>query len=258
MIDFEPYDSLVPIFLETEIPKRVTQIGTAVYRELWNMPFLFTAAHITDELKNGVLLVPTKEGMLPIDGYVAYIDLPPEFNRREDNIDIAYFRLSSEFATLLSHQFKPLPSGRCEIIRSAKELTVCSASGFPASKGKKNREGVFSSEIFSFRGVIANRDVYEDLGMSSNETIIIRFHKKRAVHFGTMDTYSTPSLKGMSGGGIFAWPAGSELSEDWSLPHLVGIIHTYKEREGLIIGTTLSSVLGAITLGQLKNFGGVV
>jgi hypothetical protein len=32
MADFDPYDSLVPVFLETEIPKRVVQIGTAIAR----------------------------------------------------------------------------------------------------------------------------------------------------------------------------------------------------------------------------------
>ncbi len=38
MPDFDPYDSLVPVFLETEIPKRVHQIGTAIFRELWGEP----------------------------------------------------------------------------------------------------------------------------------------------------------------------------------------------------------------------------
>ncbi len=63
MPHFDPYDSLVPVFLETEIPKRVHQIGTAIFRELWGEPFLITVAHVTDELKNGVLLVPTAQGL---------------------------------------------------------------------------------------------------------------------------------------------------------------------------------------------------
>jgi hypothetical protein len=256
MAQFDPYDSLVPVFLETEIPNRVYQIGTAIFRELWGEPFLFTAAHVTDELKNGTLRVPTEAGLSPIEGYMAHIDIPPEISRLDDNVDIAYYRLSTEFALQLSHHFKPLPQGQGEIIRSAHELTVCSASGYPASKSKKNGN-TFSSEIYSFRGVIARQETYDRFDLSPEQAIIIHFHKKRAVHPGTMDAFPTPSLKGSSGGGIFAWPRGSELSDDWSLPRLVGIIHTFKEREGLIIGTTLLPVLAAITLGRMKNFGGI-
>lgn len=256
MTQFDPYDSLVPVFLKTEIPKRVHQIGTAIFRELWGEPFLFTAAHVTDELKNGTLLVPTADGLSPIDGYMAHIDLPPEISRLDDSVDIAYYRLSTEFAAQLLSQFKPLPQGRGEVIRSAHELTVCSASGYPASKGKKNGN-TFSSEIYSFRGVVAQQDTYDQFNLSPEQSIIIHFHKKRAVRPGTMDAFPTPSLKGTSGGGIFAWPPGSELSDDWSLPRLVGIIHTFKEREGLIIGTTLLPVLAAVTLGRMKNFGDI-
>jgi hypothetical protein len=257
MAESDPYDSLIPVFLETEIPKRVVQIGTAIFRELWGEPFLFTAAHVTDELKNGTLLVPTAVGLSPIDGYMAHIDIPPEFSRLDDSIDIAYYRLSTKFAIQLSLHFKPLPQGRGDIIRSAHELTVCSASGYPASKGKKNVDGALSSEIFSFRGVIADKDTYDRLNLSPDQAIVIHFHKKRAVHAGTMGAFPTPSLKGISGGGIFAWPPGAELSDDWSLPRLVGIVHTFKEREGLIIGTTLLPVLAAITVGRMKNFEGV-
>lgn len=257
MADFDPYDSLVPVFLETEIPKRVVQIGTAIFRELWGEPFLFTAAHVTDELKNGTLLVPTVLGLSPIEGYMAHIDMPPEFSRLDDSVDIAYYRLSSEFACELSHHFKPLPQGRGEVIGSAHELTVCSVSGYPASKGKKNGDGVLSSEIFSFRGAVADSSTYDLLKLSPDQAIVIQFHKKRAVHPGTMDAFPTPGLKGISGGGIFAWPCGAELSEDWSLPRLVGIVHTFKEREGLIIGTTLLPLLAAISVGRMKNYGGV-
>ena len=33
--------------------------------------------------------------------------------------------------------------------------------------------------------------------------------------------------------------------------------HTFKEREGLIIGTTLLPLLAAIAVGRMKNYGGV-
>jgi hypothetical protein len=257
MKPFDPYDSLVPVFLGTDLPKRFGQMGSAIFLEFHGEPFLLTAAHVTDELKNGTLFVPTDDGLLPIEGYIASIDLPPEIPRTDDDADFAYCRLSSRFAAKLTHHFTPFPTSRTRLIQSARELTVCSASGYPASKGKKN-DGVFSSEIFSFRGVIADDEIYTTLNLSPESSIVFQFHKKRAIHPETFEKFPTPGLKGISGGAIFAWPAGLETSDDWSLPSLVGIVHTFKEREGLLIGTPLLPVVAAISLGRMKDFGGVL
>lgn len=253
---FDPYDSLVPVYLNTDLPKRFQQIGTAVFWELHGEPFLLTAAHVTDEMGCGELQVPTKSGFSPIEGYVGFIDLPPELHRHQDSVDIAYYRLTSRFASELSSFFMPLPQERSQLITSALELTVCSASGYPASKSKKNGNEC-SSDIFSFRGVVAQQKTYDDFGLSPNKNIIIHFDKKIAVYPETLEAFPTPGLRGISGGGIFAWPKGSELSNDWSLPILVGIVHTYKEREGLIIGTTFLPVVTAIGVGRMKGYGGV-
>ena len=140
---------------------------------------------------------------------------------------------------------------------SAIELTVCSASGYPASKARKSAEGTWNSEVFSFRGAAASKEIYEKLDLSPESNIVINFSKKRAVDPNTFEKFPTPGLKGISGGGIFAWPKGEEISSDWSLPKLVGLVHTFKEKEGLIIGTTLLPVVNAIQLGRMKSFGGV-
>ena len=107
------------------------------------------------------------------------------------------------------------------------------------------------------QGVAAQQHVYDSLGLSSDVNIVIHFSKKRAVDPDTFDKYPTPSLKGVSGGGIFAWPKGEELSDDWNLPKLIGLIHSFREKDGLIIGSTLLPVIAAIQLGRMKKFGGV-
>jgi hypothetical protein len=251
---FDPYDALVPIFHSSKLPRRFQQIGSAIFIQLNGEPFLLTAAHVTDKIRIGELLVPTAEGFSPIEGYMAHIDLPPEIARSEDTVDIAYYRLTAQFAATLSHRFTALPQSRGELLQSAHEMTVCSASGYPANKTKQ-KGTTFSSEIFSFRGVIASPQVYEELGLSPTASIVIHFHKKRAIDPQTLKAFPTPSLRGISGGGLFAWPPGSEISDDWSLPRLVGIVHTFMEREGLIIGTTFLPILAAIGLGRMKRYG---
>jgi hypothetical protein len=252
----DPYDSLVPVFLRTNENENLEQVATAIFVVIQGEPFLFTAAHVTDMTKLGELLVPTESGFSPIDGYMAYVDLPPEMPRKNDYIDIAYYRLSTEFASELASLFRPIGKGKSSLIKSAHEYMVYSASGYPATKAKTNGEAL-TSEIFSFRGSVANRDVYKALDLSPETSIIIHFRKKYAVDNIEFRSTNPPGLRGISGGGIFAWPIGCELLNDWSLPTLVGVMHTYRERDGLIIGSTLLPVIGAITLGRMKKFGGV-
>ena len=252
----DPEEAIVPIFAKEKYTDRLHQIGTGIFVDFEGSPFLYTAAHVTDNLQHGELMVPTYFGIEPIEGYVAHIDLPPEIPRTKDDIDIAYYRLSTEFARTMAEYFLPLPQSRCMIISSALELGVCSIYGFPSSKAKK-RKDKYKSESATYRGLAANEETYNKLGLSPDTSIVVYFHKKRAVSPDNGQKINPISPKGVSGGGIFAWPEGHELSDDWSLPKLVGIFHSYKESEGFMIGTHLISVLAAIQLGKMKGFGGV-
>jgi hypothetical protein len=254
---YDPYNSIVPIFIETKIPKRIIQIGTGVFIDFHDTPFLITAAHVTDELKNGELLVPTRDGLSPIEGYMAHIDLPPDIPRSDDNIDIAYYRLSSNFVALMCHEFWPLPPTKIELITSAQELSTCSIVGFPSSKSKKNNDGVHTSNIFTYRGVRASEKEYKDHNLNPEQSILINFNRKNSISIESKNKILPPIPKGVSGGAIFAWPYGDEISEDWNIPKLVGIFHTYKQKNKLMIGTSLISFVAAMTLGEMKNYDGV-
>jgi len=250
------FKSLVPLFIETEIPKRIKQIGTAIFLEFQSEPFLFTAAHVTDDRQYGKLLAPTINGLSEIDGYLAHIDMPPEIKRSSDTVDMAYYRLSSTFASELCFHFLPLQK-KIEIIPSALELSVVSVVGYPASKSKKKGTS-FSSELMYYRGVAASQEVYDHHNLSPEESTIIHFHEKRSVSPADGQKYKPPSPKGVSGGAIFAWPPGHGVSDDWSLPKLVGVFHTYKKSEGLFIGTNIISYAAATSLGKMKNYDGVI
>jgi hypothetical protein len=256
VVAYDPYDSLVPVFIRTQSNHRPKQFATAVFFELHGEPFLLTAAHVTDERTNGELLVPTGAGFVPIEGYMSYIDVLPEERRGNDQIDIAYFRLSTHFANELAREFRVLPQARSQLLQSAHEFSVYSASGYPASKAKR-RDELHYSEVFSFRGNVASQSVYEALGLAPDMSIVLHFHRKQALDHETFELTSTPGLSGISGGAIFAWPRGQEFSQDWSLPKLVGVVHSFKEKEGLIIGTTFLPIVAAILLGRMKHFGGI-
>ncbi len=256
MFATDPEQSLVPLFGESKHNSSLQHIGTGIFVEFMSQPFLFTAAHVTDNLQHTRLMVPGFDGIHPIEGYVGYVDLLPGQSRNEDHIDVAYYRLSTLCSRSLCTHFRPLPQSRCRLVLNSLELGVCSIYGYPASRFKRNGNA-YSSETSTYRGVAGSAEDYEAEGLSPKTSVIVHFHKKRAVSRESGKRINPISPRGVSGGGIFAWPQGQELSEDWSLPELVGIFHTYKESKGLMVGTPLISIAAAIQLGKMKNFGGV-
>ncbi len=113
MFATDPQNAVVPIFAKHKYTDKLEQVGTGIFIDFLSQPFLFTAAHVTDELEQTKLMVPVYGGIDPIEGYVAHINLLPEMSRNDDNIDIAYYRLSTKFAQLMCVYFKPLPQSRC-------------------------------------------------------------------------------------------------------------------------------------------------
>jgi hypothetical protein len=256
-IQYHPHDSIVPIFHRAKPTEQLTQIATATFVEINDEPFLLTAAHVTDSASNGQLYVPTDAGFQEIEGYMSYIAVLPEQTRSQDDIDIAYFRLNTEFANLLSTTFTVMKAAKRKVLLTAHEHNAYSAVGYPITRSKK-RDDLYTSEIYSPRGIVANAEVYKSLNLSPETSIVIHFNRKNTVDASDFMPSSPPGLRGISGGPIFAWPRDMELLTDWSLPKMVGIMHSYREKDGLIIGTTLLAVLTAISVGKMKNFGGVI
>jgi hypothetical protein len=93
--------------------------------------------------------------------------------------------------------------------------------------------------------------------LSLDCNIVILFSKKNAINPETFEKSATSDLKGIIGGAIFAWPRGKELSDDWSLPKLIVLMRSFREKGGLIIGGTLLPAILAVQIGRMKGFGGV-
>jgi len=256
MYAIDPDDAVVPVFAESLRDDGLIHVGTGIFVEFLSQPFLFTAAHVTDNLQHSTLWVPAHDSIYPIQGYVGYVDLLPEQRRNDDHVDVAYYRLDSRFARGMLEIFKIWPQSRCDLVINSLELEICSVYGLPASRSKRSR-GTHSSETATFRGVAAGAEVYEHESLSPEDNIIIHFHKKRAVSKESGARINPVHPRGMSGGGIFAWPHRHGLSDDWSKPKLIGIFHSYKESKGLLIGTPLIMVATAIMLGEVKGYDGV-
>ncbi len=247
----DPYDSLVPIFRAEKTPPRVQQHGTGVYFKLNGDVYLLTAAHVIDGSEPGQLLVPGPEGLTPLAGSM-YASFVADEDRKNDNADFALFKLVATCKRNLNYQFSAFPQARTELLTTSLGLGCCSISGYPVSKGT-SKSGKFSSEIYSFRGVAARAATYDKLGLDPSSNIAVHYDRSRAVYPGTLQPFPGPALRGVSGGAIFSWPKEHAMSNDWSIPKLVGIFHTYYKDTGLAVGSLLMPYIATIGLMQMKE-----
>ncbi len=233
----EEFSELCPIFVDSS--KGIVQQGTGVLIDLFDSIFLFTAAHVLDEMveRSHDLLIPCKGGIDSIEGSYSYIALKHKQNRNEDMIDVAYFKLTNEIAERLHDSLEPLPEDKIVPINNFSLFDVATFAGYPHSKSKI-RGTAAMNEIASYSGVLVDQNEYKELGYEPALNILTKFRAKKAVKpDGTH--YNSPKPQGISGGGIYLWPKTDDGKSHPVDRRLIGIGHTYKKRENLLIGTNI-------------------
>lgn len=236
-------DALIPIFYKDKNGENFEHIGTGIFLFFRGFYFILTAAHVTDELEDGDLLVPTEDDTIQyIDGAYSYYS--PGGNRNDDLIDVGYYKLDSKFAESLLSQFTPILETEIHFSKEFPEMSLFSISGYPHRKSKI-RNGIAKTEVFSFGAYQASISDYKRLNCFQKPNIVAKFNRKKTIDPETKVKNISVLPHGVSGGGFFIWP--QKITE---LPpknrKLVGIAHTFKEKEGLFIGTNIIFVLQSI------------
>lgn len=244
-MNFSPNtDSICPIFFEKRGFDRLEQIGSGIILELNSKYFLLTVAHITDYLEYGVLFLPSNDGFTQLYGNYSSFKLPAGLKRVDDKVDIAYFKLNQSIANSIHHSIKPLQRNNLHLNESLVENDIYTFSGYPLSKGKSKGKQ-YTSEIFNFSGPAASGADYEKHNYDRSFHIVVRFNRKNSCTTEGVKQMS-PHPKGISGGAVYSWPKDVQTRQKDFEFHLVGIGHTYKEKDNLFIGTRINPYLASI------------
>ena len=241
---FPHEDSIVPIFLWRTESERLEQVGSAVLLRMGKRGFLLTAGHVADLHVEGKLCVPTRDGIAGVfDGVGGNRILAIEA-RSHDPVDVGYLTLTSETVTefhpplcVLERQYVD-PNGGVE------PGDICAVGGYSITKARAGAD-LNSSGAYSYVGFAADHTQYQSLGYDPDVNIVVTYRRKKSV-FPEGDRINPPHPRGLSGGGIFRLSA--DLQPEWSATprQLVGIIHTFKQRENCFVGTRLPMFLATI------------
>lgn len=239
-----PYSSaILPVLLWRPKAGHPVQIGSCVLLKIGSRAVLVTAAHVTDLRIEGSLCVPSSRGATKFVGAIKEFTLESGSKRGGDQIDISFMIPTDEQGAEILAKYAPVPPSAVCLGAPVREGEFCLIAGFPLSrKWTKHKDGeVFGSHL-NFVGVAASEGVCQQLGFDLRENILIEYCLDSAV-YPEGDRANPPSPRGMSGGGVFRVAPDSSGNPDSSTAVLVGVMHTFIERENIFVATSIRKAL---------------
>lgn len=239
------FNAICPIYFQHKNSNKIEHIGSGIFFQIKKDVFLLTVSHIIDLLNEGDLLVPCKDSISPIEGSYSFLALKSDKTRNDDMEEMGYFKLKNDFAKKIHNEFLFLTSEDI-LINNIFDFDLYTFSGFPFRKSRQ-KNNVASTEMYNYSGVLVTQVDYEKLNFDPSIHIVVKYNRLKTVNQEGI-RFIPPLPHGISGGGIFAWP---QLSKEGIIPEnrqIIGIAHTYREREHLLIGTKIIAFVQAIMI----------
>ena len=246
---FDPYlrrpsASICPIFREDEQGKP-EQYGSGVFIRTAQEHFMLSAAHVFDDFKERVILIPGVKSLVEIHGPYSTTPLPDSGSRKDDHFDMGYFSLEVDQRGNIDSSLLFLDERDCDPMDVTSDGDAYTLIGYQSelSESTVTKAQTEISRI-SCSGVQDHR--YQKLGLDPRRHILLQYRMKKGMSYKNMIQGKKHDFRGMSGGGVFAWSKDFLDPKAIAQPHLVGIITGYSYFHNVFIATRLHHVLSAI------------
>jgi hypothetical protein len=237
--------AVVPVFLTRRGHWDTKQIASGVLLRISTQSFLLTAAHVTDEMQQGHLLVPGEGDLIPTAGLTACWKPDLGEMRTTDKMDLAYIKLRESTRSRIHPSFSELTLGDISCLENARSVPFATFVGYPVTKAAQ-RGAICTSEMAKYTGHLWTPDVYERLGYSELSHICIRMRLKKTFNNHYKRRLVAPYPAGISGGAIFAWPIKLAARTHNPQLKLLGIAHSFIRSENCLVGTHIKYFVNAI------------
>lgn len=244
---FPHTNAIVPVLLWKSKASRPHHVGSAVMLHLDGRTCLLTAAHVADLHHEGKLCIPGPGGATEFAGGIGFNLLPPGISRNIDPIDIAFLVPTEDQHSVLPDEYKPVEPKCIDLSGKLEEGDFCLIAGYPLSRAwvkYKNNE-IIGSRLH-FVGVAVAQSQYAAHGCNSDVNILIEYHLNKAI-YPEGDRANAPSPRGMSGGGVFRIRRDKNGRPDSSAAELIGVMHTFREKQNMFVATKLIEVFRLIS-----------
>lgn len=234
----EILNTIIPIIINENKPEH---IGSGILLNIKDNIFILTAAHVIDEKKEDILLIPTTKGLIKFEGIITNFEVPNNESREDDIIDIAFLKFDSSWSYDFDLNLKPINIENINITDKSYETDIYSYIGYPYRKSKI-KEGMFIGDLYQYTGGYISDNDFDKSYFNKETNIVINFNRKKVKD---INNNMFPLPHGISGGGIFVHPKDKKQNPEQKLK-LVGICHTYLENKNIMIGTSINFLISSL------------
>ncbi|MDW9381939.1 hypothetical protein [Chryseobacterium sp. JV558] len=214
--------------------------ATGVLVKIDDCHFLFTAAHVSEDLQNEIVIGIEEKLTVKLGGEWTFNNLDKNQKRKDDKIDIAILKLDDESVDYIKRQYSFINQNQLGINHEIKNLPYYTAIGFPASKNRFNKyKGELKSSPFIYNTVPADEKKYKDLNCKEYENLILTYEKKRVIDNQTKRKITGPDPYGISGGGVWFVPTQLVNETDIVDKKLVSILTEWSSEKNIWISTRI-------------------
>lgn len=232
-----------PLFTNWDGPPRI--IGTGVLLSFNEMVFIVTAAHVLQDFDGYALYLPVGTEITGVKGYSYRSPKPASGSHREDPIDAAAFYVDEgPLRDVLRKEALGIDDVFMtnELFENGVVLL-----GHPGRSFERRGKSV-DTELTWVHLFGEDQSAYSRLGYSPDDHLLMKYSKRVMTPTGPGNV---PSLKGMSGGGVWAvpslmrrpWPRGTLHMR----PRLAGIFIETRTRDRVYVATKIFSHLVLIS-----------
>ena len=247
-------NSILPIYGSKE-NGTPDHIGTCIALRLDDQKVLLTAGHVIDENKHTSLYVGGKE-LIPLE-MDCFATGKANRSRDDDHYDFAIGRIPTDIVEGL-HDVDFISESNIDTRNVDPIGTTFTIAGYPNSKNKKVNETAREvvGSLYHYSNISAtNEQLTEELGVSENSHIFLRFDRKYSLNE-LGERVNSVALVGMSGGpvlrlGRLSDPAvlsGSLKPQPW----LSGMVIEYNRHHKLVISIRMRVIIQSVR-GLLKG-----
>lgn len=214
--------------------------GTGLLVAIDSKRYLVSAAHVFDQMENGVFLLLRGREDLPLTNTPIVTEAPHGNGRASDTLDLGFVRLTAdEVAALPSESFLALPHQVPQHSDTPKIGYVL--YGFRVrDQALDHKRRVYQTKGTRALLQACDESAYKKVGVSPGTHLLLEYDERKIRDSTSQGAPGSP--KGMSGGGAWAFDPRAAIGRGWK-PHLAGIFVERPERFAKSLLITRTEVL---------------
>ena len=212
--------STIQFFFDNAKPNQHAA-GSGILLNIAEKYFIVTAAHVFSEQSEKLYVIASEEA-ISLGGMLYTTPIPKFGSRLDDKIDLAIIEIEGDIATKIKTEYKFIELNDILLGHGMDPDSRYLAIGYPLTKTKKIwGKNELKAKPFAAVLKVAENFHYKKFKFSFNSHIAIEFNSE-IVSENNLKTHLSPSLEGISGGGLWYLPDFLEKDSNYT-KKLIGI-----------------------------------